>query len=172
MKSVDLKWIDSFELWCYRRILRIPWTEKRSNAWVLDQLGVEKSLRTDIKTRKLPYFGHVTRHYCLEKIIIQGLVEGKRRRGSWLDNIKKLTGMKITEATNYAADRTWWRSFVQTTPAYVYAMWTREREESQISINKSLSFQSLESTLDCIKVACAILFWKVKSNMCNLILKG
>ncbi len=64
--------------------------------------------QADIIARKLSYFGHVTRHHCLEKTIIQGMVVGKCRRGrpaaSWLDDIKKLSGMKITEATNYMAD--------------------------------------------------------------------
>ena len=126
MKLTDKKRLDSFEMWCYRRILRIPWTDRRTNTWVLEELGVEKKLRADILARKLVYFGHATRHHCLQKTIIQGMVEGKRKRGrpsaSWLDGIKQVTGTSITEATRAAADHRQWRSLIRTTPAYLIAM--------------------------------------------------
>ena len=70
---------------------------------MLEQLGIEKKLRADIVARKLKYFGHATRHHCLQKTIIKGMVEGKRKSGrpaaSWLDDIKQVTGASITEAT-------------------------------------------------------------------------
>ena len=125
-KSADKKRLDSFEMSCYRRILRIPWKERRTNSSVLEELRVEKNLRADNVARKLIYFGHTIRHDCLQKRIVEGMVEGKRKRGrpaaSWLDDIKQVTGASITEATRAAADRNEWRSLVQTTPAYVYAM--------------------------------------------------
>jgi len=126
MKSVDRKKVDSFELWCYRRILRIPWTQKKTNKWVLEQLGEEKSLQADIICRKLAYFGHVVRHNCFEKTIIEGMVEKKRRRGrpaaSWLNDIKNIAGTDITTVSRIATDRLRWRTLIRTTPAYVYAM--------------------------------------------------
>ena len=125
MKSADKKRLDSFEMWCYRRILRISWTEKKTNEWVLKELGVKKTLRADITARKLSYFGHVTRHNCLQNTIIQGKIDGKRKKGkpatSWLDEIKQLTGTSITKATRAAGDRRKWRSFIRTTPALLYA---------------------------------------------------
>ncbi|XP_072020234.1 uncharacterized protein [Amphiura filiformis] len=94
MKLSDRKRLDSFELWCYRRILRIPWTARKTNEWVLQELGVQKTLRADIISRKLSYFGHITRHHCLQKTIVQGMVEGKRKRGrpaaSWLNDINEM----------------------------------------------------------------------------------
>ena len=81
MKLADKKRLDSFEMWCYRRVLKIPWTAKKTNAWVLKELGIDKTLRADIFTRKPSYFGHATRHQCLQKTIIQGMLERKRKRG-------------------------------------------------------------------------------------------
>ena len=81
MKLADKKRLDSFEMWCYRRVLKIPWTAKKTNAWVLKELGIDKTLRADIFTRKPSYFGHATRHQCLQKKIIQGMLERKRKRG-------------------------------------------------------------------------------------------
>ena len=79
LKLADKRRLDSFEMWCFRRILRIPWTERKTNAWVLKELGTELTLRADIVARKLKFFGHATRHHGLQKVIIQGMVEGKRR---------------------------------------------------------------------------------------------
>ena len=126
MKSVDRKKVDSFELWCYRRVLRIPWTHRKTNQWVLEQLGVKKSLRADMICRKLTYFGHIMRHNSFEKNIIEGMMENKRRRGrpaaSWLNDMKDISGTNVTMATRIAADRTRWRALVETTPVYVYTM--------------------------------------------------
>jgi len=126
MKKRESRMIDAFELWCYRRVLRVSWTEKRSNEWILEKVGEKKTLRADIISRKLTYFGHIIRHPCLEKTILQGMLEGKRKRGrpraSWLDDIKKYSGTSITNATRIAEHRTRWRALIRTTPAYVYAM--------------------------------------------------
>ena len=80
LKSADKKRLDSVEMWCYHRILRIPWSDKITNASVLKELGVgqKKPLQANIIARKLSYFGHAIRHHCLEKTIIQGMVDGKR----------------------------------------------------------------------------------------------
>ena len=117
---MDKRRLDSFELWCYCRILRIPWTEKETNEWVLKELGVLKTLLADIGARKSSYFGHETRHQFLLKPIIQGRVAGKRRQGrslaSWFDDIKSITGLSITKAARFATDRIQWNSLIQTTP--------------------------------------------------------
>ena len=125
MKTADKKRLDAFEMWCYRRVMRIPWTHKKSNTWVLEQLRIKKTLRADVLARKLSYFGHVTRHPCLQKTIIQGMMERKRKRGrpatSWLDDIRELSGFSITKATRAASNRRQWRNLIRTTPALIYA---------------------------------------------------
>ena len=87
----DTKRLAAFEMWIYRRLGRIPWTEKRTNQYVLNHLNVTKSLMKDIKSRKLKYFGHVKRHQNILKSVLEGVTEGRRCRGRqrsvWCDNI-------------------------------------------------------------------------------------
>ena len=68
-------------MWCYRRVLRIPWTERKTNAWVLDKIGNRLMLREMVRRQKLHFFGHVIRRKGLERTIITGKVNGKRKRG-------------------------------------------------------------------------------------------
>ena len=98
------------------QILRVSWTARRTNEWVLDQIGIERQLLSTIKTRKLRYFGHIMRKRgdCLEKEIMQGTTAGKRARGrprtKWIENIRSWTGlnmyqlMKATENSHLEAD--------------------------------------------------------------------
>ena len=96
----DTKRLAAFEMWIYRRLGRIPWTEKRTNQYVLNHLNVTKSLMKDIKSRKLKYFGHVKRHQNILKSVLEGVTEGRRCRGRqrsvWCDNIKGWTGRSVT----------------------------------------------------------------------------
>ena len=106
MKKADKKRPDTFEMWCYRQILRISWTQKKTNSWILEQLGIQRTHRTDIVAQKLSHLGHATRHPSLQRNIIQGMMDRKRRRGrpamSWLDDIKEFPGLSITKATRAA----------------------------------------------------------------------
>ena len=116
----DFKRIDAFELWCYRRLLRVSWKEKKTNSWVLERIGSGLILNSKIRERKLRYFGHIKRkNYCIEKQIIQGKVRGKRSRGrpkrAWSDSIRALTGGSLNRATCLAQDRVRWRTLVKTT---------------------------------------------------------
>ena len=118
----DRKRIDAFEMWCYRRLLRVSWKDKRTNNWVLEKLGGDLVLQRNIRDRKLRYFGHVIRNdTSIEKQLIQGSVEGRRGRGrpitSWIDDIKSWTGGNMQAATNLARDRIAWRTFIETTAA-------------------------------------------------------
>ena len=118
MTKNDGKRIDAFEMWCYRRLLRVSWKDKRTNEWVLSKVGCELMLRRTIDSRKLRYFRHISRKDgSIEKIIMQGAVVGSRGRGrpstSWTDDIKRNSGLSLTAATRLAANRTDWRALVK-----------------------------------------------------------
>ena len=109
--------INAFECKCYRRILRIPWTEKRTNMSILQQLNIpENWLLKHIKKRKIKYFGHIKRHDGLEKIILEGMVPGKRGRGRprrrWVQDITDVLGMTAAGAGHLAQDRKNFRTAV------------------------------------------------------------
>ena len=112
------KKINAFELRCYRRILRIPWTDKRTNVSVLQQMEItqENWLQNSIVRQKLKFFGHVKRHDCLEREIYEGIIEGKRGRGRprrrWSQDISERLHMTVTEAGRRAQDRTAYRRAV------------------------------------------------------------
>ena len=91
-KETECRRINVFELWCWRRLLRVPWTERRSNLSILKEFSPEYSLEWLTLKLKLQYFGHLMwRTYSLEKTLILGKIEGRRRRGKqrmrWLDSI-------------------------------------------------------------------------------------
>ena len=93
----------SFEMKCYRKILRISWTERKTNASVLEQLGVKApQLLNLIKKQKLSYFGHIKRHNTLEKLFLEGTCEGRRGRGRprrrWTQDIGEWMGVSTVEA--------------------------------------------------------------------------
>ena len=103
---------------CLRQILRVSWIEKRTNEWVLEKTGTERSLLNQIKRRKLTYFGHLMRKQgnCLEKEIIQGTVPGARTRGrprmGWLNNISTWMNMPFHRFLTETEDRKRWRRLV------------------------------------------------------------
>ena len=122
MTKNDRKRVDAFEMWCYGRLLRVSWKDKRTNDWVLSKVGCELMLRKTIDSRKLRYFGHISRKDgSIEKFNMQGTVEGSRSRGrpstSWTDDIKRNSGLSLTVATRLAANITDWRSLVRVTAA-------------------------------------------------------
>ena len=89
---------------CYRKILRISWTERKTNASVLEQLGVKApQLLNLIKKQKLSYFGHIKRHYnTLEKLFLEGTCEGRRGRRRWMQDISEWMGVSTVEAGRQA----------------------------------------------------------------------
>ena len=97
--------------------LRIPWTQRKTNAWVLDKIRNRLMLREMVRRRKLHFFGHVIRMVGTRKNIITGKVNGKGKRGrpptSWLKDIKSSTGMTLQEAVRAAEDRERWRRIVK-----------------------------------------------------------
>ena len=99
LSEAALKKLEAFEMWCYRRMLRISWTDKVRNETVLQRMKKEKEVLRTIKVRKLAYFAHVMRHpekYNMLHLIIQGKIVGKRsigrRRISWLKNLRQWFG--------------------------------------------------------------------------------
>ena len=108
------KRIEAFEMWTYRRIAKISWTERKTNKEVCDILELKPTLLNTIKGRKLKFFGHTKRHTTIQKHLLEGKVEGKRPRGrpirSWLDDVKGWTGLSAAECSTKAKDRDEWRT--------------------------------------------------------------
>ena len=96
-----------------RKILRVSWTAKKTNEWVLNKAGVKST----VKAKKLAYYGHTMRKQgsCLEKEIMQGIMPGACRRGRprmvWMDNIKTWTGLSVEESIRMTEDRDKWRKY-------------------------------------------------------------
>lgn len=118
LKASDRRRIDAFEMWCWRRMLRIPWTARRTNVSILNELNIQDRLSTICRRRILQYFGHITRRDKdnLEKLIVQGKVEGRRPRGRsplrWLDQVKEFTGHTLQSNLRAAEDRQQWKNTI------------------------------------------------------------
>ena len=147
-------WINVFQLWCWRRLLRVPWTARRSKQSILKEISPEYSLEGLMLKLKLQYFGHLRwRADSLEKTLMLGKIEGRRRRGwqrmRWLDGIIDSMDMGLSKLREMVKDRGDWHAEAH---GFVKS-WTRLRDNNKTTTVVINIFHFCQSDMSCFTLS-------------------